>query len=68
MGKAGEAISEYKRVIKDNPDHGNAYNNLGCVYVELKDYETAEKYWREGLRVDPGNKHIILNLRANSGL
>ncbi len=64
LGKVGEAISEYKRVIKDDPDHGNAYNNLGCVYVELKDYETAEKYWREGLRVDPGNKYIILNLKG----
>lgn len=61
-GRIEEAIIEFRTVIKHNPEYAKAYNNLGYIYANIKDYKRAEKYWLGSLRIEPGNEDIISNL------
>ena len=40
------------------------YNRLGACYFYLERYGEAEKTWRRGLEMDPGNRAIKQNLSA----
>jgi tetratricopeptide (TPR) repeat protein len=65
-GKASLAIAEYKKVIEtDDRDQGvTARLFLGNVYAGLEQYETAEKYYREALSLDPHRGQALNNLAA----
>lgn len=44
-----EAIRDFKEAIKYGPDEWVIYNNLGCCYERLGDYETAIRYFHQAL-------------------
>ncbi len=43
IGEKDKAIYYYKKVIDIVPDDYIAYNNLGSIYEESKDYEKAHE-------------------------
>ena len=53
MGLSNRAIEEFKEVLKGSPDHTIAHFNLGIVYSELKEKDSAKAYFREYLQLDP---------------
>jgi tetratricopeptide (TPR) repeat protein len=65
-GKASLAIAEYKKVIEsDDYDQGvTARVFLGNVYAGLEQYQTAEKYYREALSLDPHRGQALNNLAS----
>lgn len=44
-----EALNDYHEAIKLEPENPHAYNNIGIVYKERKDYETAVKYFKKAI-------------------
>lgn len=62
-----EAIIYYKRAIENYPRtdryHLNeAYNNIGTVYYELKDYGKAKSSWEQALFLLPSDRTVKRNL------
>lgn len=70
LNKDDMAIIDYLEYLKYRPREAVALNNLGYCYMEIGDFEEAEKYFKKALYNDP--KHMdsyiglsILNYRNN---
>ncbi len=57
-----ETIACYKKAIFWNPFYVGAYNNIGVVYGRRANYEEAEKYFTEPLRIEQENSISLENL------
>tara|TARA_B100000900_G_C20261101_1_gene586021 strand:- start:62 stop:541 length:480 start_codon:yes stop_codon:yes gene_type:complete len=65
-GKKDKAQSNYEKAFKlliksnnDKPDNADTLNYLGFTSRKLGDFEGGEKYYLQGLSIDP--KHIGIN-------
>jgi len=55
------AVIEYKKALKANPDHSPSCYNLGVIYEEYrKDYHQALKYYNQYLLLSTDEKDIFL--------
>ncbi len=45
------AVKDYERALELSPDDSIIWNNLGCVYKELCQYEKAMEYFQKALEV-----------------
>jgi tetratricopeptide (TPR) repeat protein len=52
-GDNAEAIEKYRAMLKLAPDLAPAYNNLGMLYFNERDYEHAAQVLKHGLEVNP---------------
>src|ERR1700745_1311496 len=52
-GDSATAVEKYKQIIKLAPHLAAAYNNLGMVYFDSHDYESAAKVLQHGLELNP---------------
>lgn len=48
-----EAIADYNKAIRLNPDYALAYNNRGLVYRKLGKYKKALKDYTKAIEIDP---------------
>lgn len=55
QGLADEAVGYYLRVLKVDPDHRDAHNNLAIVYLALQNKDAALNHFREALRLKPND-------------
>ena len=51
----------YKEILKKNPSHVDAYNNLGAALQGLKKFEKAKTCYERVLNLDPFNNGTHLN-------
>ncbi len=56
------SIKYYEMYLRKNPNNADVLVDLGVVYFNLKQYETAKKYMRSGLKVSPNHQIAHLNL------
>ncbi len=64
-GRLQEAIEQYKAVLDLTSDSHLVVKtliDLGAAYHQLGDYASAEKYYREALRLEPHNPVIFTSL------
>jgi len=56
------AQSFYRGVLHLDPQHKGAFNNLGVIALDAKEYDEAEKWFRRAEDVDPRNAktHFLL--------
>ena len=56
------AQSFYRAVLHLDPQHKGAFNNLGVIALDAKEYDEAEKWFRHAEEVDPRNAktHFLL--------
>jgi tetratricopeptide (TPR) repeat protein len=54
-----EAIEEYNKVLELDPNHGNALNSLGEMYIYLREYEEAIEYYEKYLSLYPGEANPL---------
>jgi Flp pilus assembly protein TadD len=56
------AQSFYRSVLNLDPGHKGAFNNLGVIAFDAKEYPEAEKWFRHAEDVDPRNAktHFLL--------
>ena len=59
---AEAATTFYRTVLRLDPRHKGASNNLGVIALNAADYETAETFFRHAENVDPRNAktHFLL--------
>lgn len=63
MDRAKQALDEAMVAYKDDKDMlRNLKFNAGFIYDQKKDYETARKYYREALELDPKFSEAMNNL------
>jgi tetratricopeptide (TPR) repeat protein len=63
QGRYTEAIEQYKKAIKINPENKNAYNNLGGIFsYYLEKYKEAIKQYEIAINIDPEYKDAYYNL------
>lgn len=53
MGLPNRALEEFKAVVENYPDHEIVHFNIGIVYNELKETDSAVVYWKKYLELDP---------------
>jgi len=56
MGLPRRAIEEFRRVIEMNPSHTLANFDVGVVYYDLNEIDSARVYWQRYLTLDPNGK------------
>ena len=56
MGLAKRALDEFRRVLVQDPKHTICNFNLGIVFNELKQTDSARFYWKKYLEFDPNGK------------
>jgi S1-C subfamily serine protease len=61
-GRYTEAIDAYQKAIEKDGKSVRAYNGLGVVYMELKDYENAERALKTAIRLNPDFAWVRSNL------
>ena len=63
-GKKEEAINEYVSALKVGTKSGKAvaYNNIGAVYIDLGDYDKAERSFRNAIDISPRDIRPQYNL------
>jgi len=56
-----EAVTQYQRAIKINPDYSKAYNNLGHVLNELKRYDEAIEQFQQAISIEAKYAEVYNN-------
>ena len=63
-GRIGEAIAQYSEVLVENPQNLRAHNNLGILFDELGQHDTAVEHFEAALEVEPENVEVLTNLAS----
>lgn len=50
--KYSEAVTVLTRVVEEDPQNFSAYQNLGLIYYEQKDFKKAVSYWEQALKLE----------------
>lgn len=53
MGLPHRALQEFTKVLAQRPDHPVATFNMGIVYYNEKQYDSAKTYWEKYLTLQP---------------
>ncbi|MFH1372478.1 MAG: tetratricopeptide repeat protein [bacterium] len=56
MGLPYRAIEEFQKVLKADPSHSIAHFNLGIVFYDLQQADSARVHWQEYLLLDPNGR------------
>lgn len=56
------AVRFFTGSLEINPRNVRAYSNLGLAYREMGNDALAAETFLQGLRIDPGNPYILINL------
>jgi len=65
-GKADKAIAEFQQLIKVDPS-ARSYAFMGLTYRHLGRFDEAQKYFDDGLKLDPRNASCLFNLGYIAG-
>tara|TARA_B100001996_G_scaffold54167_1_gene38511 strand:+ start:5482 stop:7218 length:1737 start_codon:yes stop_codon:yes gene_type:complete len=57
-----EAIKNYKKVLKVEPDHFIALFNSALIFSKSKRYKSAIKYFKRAIKIKPDNANCYNNL------
>ncbi|HRZ86817.1 MAG TPA: tetratricopeptide repeat protein [bacterium] len=60
--KFGDAIDQFKKAVKANPNNAAARNSLALCYQETGKLDEALEEFKEVLRIDPGFAQVHYNL------
>ena len=62
-GDLKKSIADCDQVLKRNPGHFGALSGLGQIYLQLEDEETALKWFRRALEVNPNMLGVEMNIK-----
>lgn len=64
-GNQKEALELFKNALKHRPNMASSYDNIGCLLGETAQIETAAKFFRQAVALDPQNFNYRYNLAVN---
>ena len=53
VGDRATAVAKYESILKIQPGLAAAYNNLGLIFFQAREYQKAVEVLQRGLKVDP---------------
>lgn len=56
MGLGHRAVEEFRRVLKEQPSHAVAHFNLGIVFHDMDQIDSARVYWQKYLSLEPNGR------------
>lgn len=59
-----EAMAQFSFILNENPAYASAYSNLGYLYLVEGNPAKAESLFKTGLKLDPDNESLLLNLAS----
>ena len=59
-----KSIQLLKNAIELKPDYSSAWFNLGCIYSQLADFESAEEAYLSAIKIDKANIKALFNLAS----
>jgi tetratricopeptide (TPR) repeat protein len=62
LKKRDEAFESYKRCLALDPDNAAAHQNMGNIYMDRRDFESAKREYHEVLRLCPDHPSALRNL------
>jgi tetratricopeptide (TPR) repeat protein len=62
-GDFKKSIADCDEVLKRNPRHFGALSGLGQIHFQLEDYESALKWYRRALEVNPNMLGVEMNIK-----
>ena len=62
FGKEKEAIACFKKSIKLSFNYPDPYFHLGNYYLQINDFDLAEKYYVKAIEINPKNADYYFNL------
>ena len=57
-----EAENFYKKTIKNNPNHIDAYINLGVIFKQLREIQKAKDCFDKAIEIKPNHVVALSNL------
>ena len=57
-----DAQDLYNQVLKINPNHEGAHNNLGAIFEELQEYQKAKECYEKAITINPNRVDAHNNL------
>ncbi len=67
-GRMEDAVTLYRRAIKNNPNYGDAYNSLGAIYLARREFGTAEECLTRAVEVgQPEARYNLATLYLEVG-
>lgn len=57
-----DALQAYSMVIKNNPEHVEALNNLGAIWKNRGDFQRSYSYYKTALTFHPDSHEILNNM------
>ena len=60
--KLDVGISLYEKVLKIDPKHENALNNLGVIFQRSYEYQKAKKCFEKAIKINPNYAEAYNNL------
>jgi protein O-GlcNAc transferase len=61
-GLVNEAEENFKAAVELDPNHVDALNNLGAIFLQREHYDEAIRFFNKGLKADPSNIRLLENL------
>jgi serine/threonine protein kinase len=61
------AIEYYEKAISIDPNHANAYNNMGVAYGEQQNYTQAINCYQKAISIDPNHANAYNNMGVAYG-
>jgi tetratricopeptide (TPR) repeat protein len=66
QGIFDEAIRNYLMALRINPDHPEAFNNIGVAFARQQEYQEAIEYFKKALNLKPNYLQARRNLELAS--
>ncbi|MBK9284809.1 MAG: pilus assembly protein TadD [Sphingobacteriaceae bacterium] len=63
-GLDSDAITDYENILRENPKYAAVMGNLGYLKIKNGKAEEAFRLYQNGLKLDPDNETLLLNLTA----
>lgn len=67
-GQLEDALKQFRLAVKKDPNHAQAYNEMGEVYWDMKTYFFADAAFQKAYQVDNTSIPILYNLISSSML
>jgi len=55
-------LESYKKCVALDPDNAAVHNNMGLIYIDKRDFESAEREFSEILRIFPNHPTGLKNI------
>ncbi len=61
LGRIGEAVTLFRRIVAEDPRNAPAWANLGCTLVAEGTFEEALSAYRQSIQIKPTDAQVRLN-------